>query len=160
MISDDPSRDDVGSIWSVSALLRRMQADGQDAEAVSERIAALVAWFLRLLTREGLFARQAASGPARSFAPKLFGLDVLVDADGQPWLIEVQAAPAAAGAALVNRINGELYQTIFKMSVGTLIDDGMAPDAVAAIMRDPTALAARELEIETANRGRFIPLEV
>lgn len=160
MISDDPSRDDVGSIWSVSAVLRRMQADGQDAEAVSERIAALVAWFLRLLTREGLFARQAASGPARSFAPKLFGLDVLLDADGQPWLIEVQAAPAAAGAALVNRINGELYQTIFKMSVGTLIDDGMAPDALAAIMRDPTALATRELEIETANRGRFIPLAI
>jgi Tfp pilus assembly protein PilF len=160
VISEDPDRDDVGSIWSVSALLRRMQADGHDAEAVFGRIGDLVAWFLRLLRREGLFARQAASAPARSFSPKLFGLDVLVDADGMPWLIEVQAAPAATGAALVNRINGELYQTIFRMSVGTLVEDGMAPEAVAAILSDPAALAARELEIEMANRGRFTPLDI
>jgi hypothetical protein len=160
LVSDDPNRDDVGSIWSVSALLRRMQADGLDAQAVAGRIGDLVAWFLRLLQREGLFARQAERAPARSFAPKLFGLDVLVDADGMPWLIEVQAAPAATGAPLVNRINGELYQTVFNMSVGTLVEDAMDPDAIAAILRDPAALAARELEIETANRGRFTPLEL
>ncbi len=160
VISDDAARDDVGSIWSVSALLRRMQADGLDAEAVFGRIADLVAWFLRLLQREGLFARQAARAPARSFAPKLFGLDVLVDADGMPWLIEVQAAPAATGAALVNRINGELYKTMFRMKVAPLVEDGMSAEAVAAILGHPGALAARELEIELANRGLFRPLDI
>jgi hypothetical protein len=85
---------------------------------------------------------------------------VLVDADGMPWLIEVQAAPAATGAALVNRINGELYQTIFSMSVGTLLEDGMSADAAGAILNSPEAMAARELEIELANRGRFTPLAI
>ncbi|MGH6909268.1 MAG: tetratricopeptide repeat protein [Phenylobacterium sp.] len=160
VISQDAELDDVGSIWSISALKRRMQADGLDAEAVSGRIGELVAWFLRLLKREGLFARQAALAPARSFALKLFGLDVLVDADGMPWLIEVQAAPAATGAALVNRINGELYQTIFSMSVGTLLEDGMSADAAGAILNSPEGMAARELEIELANRGRFTPLAI
>jgi hypothetical protein len=119
-------------------------------------IRALVAWFLPQVEREGLFARQAARGPARSFAPKLIGFDILLDADARPWLIEIQTSPAASGAALVNRINGELFTTVFRMGVGVLAEDGMAPERIAALMRDPATLAARELEIETGNAGRFV----
>ena len=50
-----------------------------------------------MLRRDGFFARQVAAGPARSYGPKLFGFDMLLDADAHPWLIEVQAKPAAVG---------------------------------------------------------------
>lgn len=151
VISEDPSRDDVGAIWSLSALLRRVQADGHDAQAVFGEIRALVTWFLRHLRREGMFARQAGRGPARAYAPKLFGLDVLLDADGHPWLLEIQTSPAAIGPPLVNRINGEMFKTVFEMTVAPL---GLGETA------DPDAIARRELEIEQANRGLFTPLDL
>lgn len=159
-ISDDPSQENAGAIWSLTALLRRMTEDGLDGEATFGKITTLVAWFLRMLAGEGLFAHQAQSGPARSFTPKLFGLDLLIDDSGNPWLLEMQVKPAMSGAPLVVKINGELFATIFRMSVGQLIDDGMQPDQLASIIGDAGARLRREREMEIAHRGRFVPLKV
>jgi tetratricopeptide (TPR) repeat protein len=160
MISNDPSQENVGHIWSLSALLRRMTEEGLDGAATFGKITALVEWFVRMLASEGLFARQAQSGPARAFTPKLFGLDVLIDDSGNPWLLEMQVKPAMAGAPLVQKINGALFATIFRMSVGHLIEDGMKPDRLTDVVFDAGALSRRELDIETANHGRFVSLKV
>ncbi len=160
VIDQDPAQEDTGAIRSVSALLRRMTAQGLDGQAAFGEIKALVEWFVRLLAADGLFARQAASAPARAFAPKLFGLDVLIDADGHPWLIEMQRSPAARGAPLVERINAEMFHTVFRMTHGLLIDDATAPEQIAALRADDGARRAREAEIEVANRGKFVPLDL
>ena len=68
-IYQDPAQEDTGSIRSLSALLGRMTADGLEGQAVFGEIKQLVEWFVRLLAAEGLFARQAASDPARGFRP-------------------------------------------------------------------------------------------
>ena len=159
VISADPTQEDVGAVWSLSALLRHMSANGLDGQKAFEEIKDLVTWFVRMLAADGLFARQS-TGPARAFAPKLFGLDVLIDDRGHPWLIEMQRKPAATGQALVERINGTLYCDIFRMSQSPLLDDQLSPERVAAILRDPSALAARELEIETELCGQFIRLDL
>ncbi|WP_304177843.1 hypothetical protein [Phenylobacterium aquaticum] len=160
IISQDPSQEDQGVIWTLSALLRRITADGGDGDQTFAEISQLVAWFVRQLRAEGLFARQAAASPPRAFSPKLFGLDVLVDADGHPWLIEMQRAPAARGAPLVERVNGELFCDVFRMSHGPLIEDGMPPDEIARLVSDPQARLEREAQIEAAQRGRFIALDL
>ena len=159
-ISEDASQEDTGSIRSLTALLRRMTADGLDGEAVFGEIKALMEWFVRLLAADGLFERQAACGPPRAFAPKLFGLDVLVDEAGHPWLIEMQRTPAARGAALVERINGEMYATSFRMTHTPLIDDATPPALAAAIRSDDAARRRREAEIELAQRGKFVLLDL
>ena len=159
VISADPAQENTGAVWSLSALLRHMSAHGLDGQSVFGEIKDLVTWFVRMLAADRLFARQS-TGPARGFAPKLFGLDVLIDADGHPWLIEMQRKPAASGQALVERINGTLYCDIFRMSQSPLLDDQLSPERVAAILRDPSALAARELELETQNAGQFIRLDM
>ncbi|HZZ70089.1 MAG TPA: tetratricopeptide repeat protein [Phenylobacterium sp.] len=159
-ISQDANQDDTGSIRSLSALLRRMTADGLDGKKAFGEIKALVEWHVRLLAAEGLFARQAASAPSRAFPPKLFGLDVLIDDEGHPWLIEMQRTPAARGAPLVEKINGEMYVTCFQMTHFTLIDDA-TPEALTAELRsDDTARRRREAEQEFAARGKFVPLDL
>ena len=150
--------DDEGAIRSLSAVLRRMAADGFNAEAVFGEIRDLVAWFLRQLERDGQFARQAQQGPARAFAPKLIGFDILLDAEGHPWLIEMQTNPAARGAPLVDRINGELFTNIFRMSVGVLAGDATSARDLEALRRDPAALAAAGHAMETRRSLGFLPI--
>jgi tetratricopeptide (TPR) repeat protein len=160
VISKDESKEDEGVIWSLGALLRRMQADGMDVEKVFGEIKQVVEWLVRMFDADGLFERQAAFGPPRSFGPKLFGMDMLLDAEGHPWLLEIQRKPASTGAALVEKVNAELYANIFRMSSGLLVEDGMPAQNVSALVGDHAARRQRELEIELASRGRFVPLDV
>ena len=111
--------------------------------------------FVGVLAAEGLFAAQAKAAPRRAFPFKLFGLDVLIDAHGKPWLIEVQRKPAISGAALVQKINGRMFQTIFEMSCNHAADDGMSVEALGAITKDSAALARREGERELMHRGLY-----
>lgn len=158
-ISQDASQDDVGSIRSLSALLRRMAAEGFDPAQVFGEIKALMEWLVRLVAAEGLFARQAVS-PPRAYPPKLFGLDVLIDADGHPWLIEMQRTPAARGAPLVEKINVEMYASVFRMAHAPLFDDVISPDLMTALRGDDGLRRLREAELETLNRGKFVPLDL
>ncbi|THD58930.1 tetratricopeptide repeat protein [Phenylobacterium sp.] len=156
-IGQDASQDDTGSIRSLSALLRRMAADGFDPAQVFGEIKALMEWLVRMVAAEGLFARQAAS-PPRAYPPKLFGLDVLIDQDGHPWLIEMQRTPAARGAPLVEKINAEMYASVFRMAHAPLFDDNTPPELMAALRADDTLRRRREAELEVLNRGKFVPL--
>lgn len=154
-ISQDPSKEDEGAIWSLTAVLRRMQAEGFDRDAVFQEISDLVAWFLRQVAREGLFARQAAKGPARAYGPKLIGFDILLDDEGHPWLLEIQTNPAARGAPLVERINGELFANIFRMNVGVFAEDSLPAANLEALRTDAEALAAAGLTLESRQQGAF-----
>lgn len=160
VISTDPNEENVGLVWSLSAYLNQVAADGHDRDKVFADIGSLVSWYIRMLQADGVFARQAASHPRRAFMPKLFGLDVLLDADAKPWLIEMQRVPAMRGQVLVEKVNAGLSENVFKMVNGPLLDERMTPDQIARILKDPEAVKARELEIERANLGRFTPLEI
>jgi hypothetical protein len=160
VISKDAAQDDVGAVRSLAAMLRHMAAAGLDPQAVFGEIKALVEWYVRLLAADGLFARQAALGPPRGFPSKLFGLDVLVDADGHPWLIEMQRTPAARGQPLVEKINGEMYKSIFAMAQQPLIDDTTPADEAERLRRDDAARRAKEHQMELANRGKWVPLDL
>ena len=160
VISQDADQDDVGAVRSLSAVLRRMAADGLDPAKVQDEIKALVEWFVRMLAADGLFARQAAMGRGRGFPPKLFGLDVLLDADGHPWLIEMQRTPAARGQPLVERINLQMYDSVFAMSQAPLVDDATPAEMAQSLRTDDVARRAQEAAVELANRGRWVPLDL
>jgi tetratricopeptide (TPR) repeat protein len=158
-ISDEPLQDDKGSIWSMSAYLKRMRDEGMAVGRVMDDMRLLVRKFLDAVRARGLFQRQMASSPRRAFPPKLFGLDVLIDIEGRPWLIEMQRKPAASGAAIINRINGQLFTTVFKMSIAHLLADDMPADRIVNSDNGQENLLAAELEAEAHNRGLFIPLQ-
>ncbi len=153
VVDKDPGKENVGNIWTMSAVYRQMAAEGTDAPAVWQRVADLARRFVTIAIDAGIFQNQAAQHPRYAFPPRVFGLDVLIDAIGQPWLIEYQRNPALSGNPLVNRINGELCRNILAMSVYTMTDrlDGRPVEA----LNDPVFRNAIEAEREHATRGLF-----
>jgi|GEM_PF-1566330 len=158
VISEDPAVEDQGNVWSLKAYLRHVAAAGHDANTVFTAIARLVGRFLLTLRADGFFARQTAHAPARSFGHKLFGLDVLLDADARPWLIEIQRSPAWNGPALVKRINGTLAQTLIRMASSPLVTPDLAPATAEAIRTDAETMTRREESLELTHRGGFVRL--
>ncbi len=154
VVSQDPTREDEGNVWSLTATFARLAREGLDPNAVWGRIGQLVRGVLAVAAGAGIFERQAREHTRYCFPPRLFGLDVLIDAAGQPWLLEYQRNPAMGGNPLVVRINGQLCATVFQLSVYPLLD----PGADAAALNDP----ARRIQIERAREqsmlGAFQPL--
>lgn len=148
VISQDPDRENEGAIWSLSAFMRQVEQDGGDPAALFEDIADLAKGFLKILAADGFFERWAASAPARAYPPKILGLDVLVDADLHPWLLEIQSSPAITGSPLVNRINGTMMRSVFDMTIGVF---GTADEADPA----PEEIARREAAHEVSQCGLF-----
>lgn len=152
VVSQDPAVENQGHVWSLHAYLQEVGKAGHNPKAVFRAIARLVGRFVLAVRGTGLFARQIAAGRPRSFGHKLFGLDVLLDAEARPWLIEIQRSPAWAGQPLARRINGEVAQSMARMTVGPLLRPGEDP----AVLADPAALARREAEMEQAHCGGFV----
>ncbi len=157
VVSQKAEEENVGAVWSLSAFLDRLKAEGVDVGVLREDLKALARGFLRMVHAEGVFSAQARH-PRHAFPAKLFGLDVLIDADGKPWLIEAQRKPAMAGTPLVQKIAGKALTHIFEMSSGLLFDDAMPAERIASLAKDRAAMAVREAEHETTFRGQFEPL--
>jgi tetratricopeptide (TPR) repeat protein len=149
-VSTDPKEENVGHVWSLSAALARMASEGLAREATWTRLRDLVRRLLRVMHDGGVFAGQAAEHARYCFPPALFGLDVLIDRDGRPWLLECQRNPAMTGNPLTNRINAGLFAAAFRMSVFCLLDD---------VDDDPAPLAddARRVALEEAKEMTIAP---
>ena len=63
-------------------------------------------------------------------------------------------------SGIVERINGEMYTTAFRMAQAPLIDDATPADQVARLRTDEHARRDREAQVEAAQRGKFVPLEL
>jgi len=149
-VSTDPSEENVGHVWSLSAALARMAAEGLEREATWARLRDLVRRLLRVMHDGAVFAGQAAEHTRYCFPPALLGLDVLVERDGRPWLLECQRNPAMTGNPLTNRINAALFAAAFRMSVFCLLDD---------VDDDPAPLAdeVRRTALEEAKEMTIAP---
>jgi tetratricopeptide (TPR) repeat protein len=149
-VSSDPKEENVGHVWSLSAALTRMATDGLAREATWMRLRDLVRALLRVMDDGGVFAAQAAEHTRYCFPPALFGLDILIDRAGRPWLLECQRNPAMTGNPLTNRINAGLFAAAFRMSVFCLLDD---------VDDDPALLAdeARRGALEEAKETTIAP---
>lgn len=114
----DATIEDEGSVQGLAAFLRRAVPEEAARAALWDRLDDLARRLAGMLAADGLFARQAAHG--RAFLPKLLGLDVLLDADLRPWLLELQRVPGQTGPGPVNTVNARMFRTVFEMTVGPL----------------------------------------
>ncbi len=127
VVADDVADDGTGNVWSLDALYRRLEDDG--AESPRPALEKLAAGLMAAIEAAGVFADQATV-PRRSTAPKLLGLDVLLDSAGRPWLLEVERYPALGGgaAAVVDAVNGRLLKAMVELALETP-DQDLGPTA-------------------------------
>ena len=158
VLCPDPDQDDVGNIWSLDALLRHIAAEALPAAEMWPRFEDLARRFARVIEHSGLFRRQAERPSKEAYPPKLLGMDVLLDADLRPWLLEAQRTPGQTGSPLVEKINGELFRTITDMSIYPLLESLPSGLTEGRLRRDLAARRRREAELEYPRRGDFVRL--
>ncbi|CAG9765974.1 unnamed protein product [Ceutorhynchus assimilis] len=91
--SDDPSAENVGHKWTLSALLRHLKSEGKDTARLMSQIEdvvikAVLACGNSILTASRMFV------PHANNCFELFGFDILLDANLKPWLLEVNLSPS------------------------------------------------------------------
>ena len=158
VLSQDPDQEDVGNIWSLRALLRQIEADALPATEMWRRFDDLATRFARVIEHSGLFRDQAAQPAREAYPPKLLGMDVLLDADLQPWLLEAQRTPGQTGSPLIEKINSRLFRTVTAMAVFPLLDPLPAGLSADALHADAAMRKQREATLEYERRGDFVRL--
>lgn len=94
--------DGVGSKWSLAALRRRFRQDGLDWERCWADIRdVVVKAFISVETAVNSQVKGNVLHNNRCF--EIYGVDVLLDSDLKPWLIEVNTGPCLASPAPLDR---------------------------------------------------------
>ena len=158
VLCQDPDQEDVGNVWSLGALLRHIAAEALPAAEMWARFEDLATRFARVIEHSGLFRDQAAQPGREAFPPKLLGMDVLLDADLRPWLLEAQRTPGQTGTPLIEKINSRLFRTVTAMSVFPLLDSLPAGVSAERLHSDVVLRKRREAELEYERRGEFVRL--
>ncbi|XP_044265765.1 tubulin polyglutamylase TTLL5 isoform X1 [Tribolium madens] len=91
--SDDPSAENVGHKWTLSALLRHLKAEGKNTAILMSQVEDLVIKAI-LASANSIISACKMFVPNPNNCFELYGFDILIDANLKPWLLEVNLSPS------------------------------------------------------------------
>ncbi|KAL1514075.1 hypothetical protein ABEB36_003396 [Hypothenemus hampei] len=91
--SDDPSAENVGHKWTLSALLRHLKSEGKDTTLLMSQIEDVVIKAV-LATANSIICAWKMFVPHPNNCFELYGFDILIDSNLKPWLLEVNLSPS------------------------------------------------------------------
>lgn len=132
-----------------------LRQQGHDDQALFARIRDRVALTM-ISAREPMRAASERFGADARGCYELIGLDVLVDADLNPWLIECNLSPSM-GVCAAPDDGGTIEEAVKRRMVADMVSlVGLdQPDRVRAAPDDPAATITAEADAEQARAGDF-----
>ncbi|KAH1015348.1 hypothetical protein HUJ05_013087 [Dendroctonus ponderosae] len=91
--SDDPSAENVGHKWTLSALLRHLKSEGKDTTLLMSQIEDMVIKAV-LSSANSIICAWKMFVPHPNNCFELYGFDILIDSNLKPWLLEVNLSPS------------------------------------------------------------------
>ncbi|CAG9818928.1 unnamed protein product [Phaedon cochleariae] len=91
--SDDPSAENIGHKWTLSALLRHLKAEGKDTLFLMSQIEDLIIKAI-LASANSIISACKMFVPYSNNCFELYGFDILIDKNLKPWLLEVNLSPS------------------------------------------------------------------
>jgi tubulin polyglutamylase TTLL5 len=119
---EDATVEDYGNKWSLSALLQHLRGEGIDTRTLMARIEDVV--IKTILAGELPIATASRSQlPHRNACLELYGFDVLISDDLQPWLLEVNRSPSLACEAPIDfKIKSHVVADFFNLGLMPVYD--------------------------------------
>ena len=87
-------QDNVGSKWSISALMTELEKKGIDTNLLWSRIYDVI--IKSILSVEPMFVSSCSKMPSKCNCFELYGYDILIDDNLKPWLMEINLTPSLA----------------------------------------------------------------
>ncbi len=119
------SSEGAGNVWQLVRFLERAHEQGFSSQTLWSRFDGLASGLLQRLARQEIFNTQARDCPAHAYAPKILGLDILLDATGKPWLLEIEVYPALSGGAAPAA--QEAMTGLFQAAAAVMVDPYVTP---------------------------------
>ena len=141
-------------------LLDRITAVGGDVDAFWDRLMELARGVVETIGNAGIVDAQASLGSRYCYPPKVVALDLFLDAQFQPWLLELERLPDLDIFLKVDPDEGAILRRLTEMSVYPYLSgDDATPDSFERF-KDPAFRAAHEAQQEANRCGRFVRLNI
>jgi tubulin polyglutamylase TTLL5 len=113
---NDPDVEDYGNKWTMSALLRYLNAQGKDTFTLMMQIEEAIIKTL-LAVESPLASATRMFVPNRNNCFELFGFDILIDEEMKPWVLEVNLSPSLDCDALLDiRVKSNMVSDLFTLT--------------------------------------------
>lgn len=145
-------------IWPLSRMLREVRAQGADLERTAKQLRALVEGFANIVLSTGELRQKIAHGVRYAYGPKVIGLDIMLDQNLRPWLLEMEHSPGPW--AMVSATSGKILDNLIDMTVFPLLETGKDHAAEQGHLGEAAACERQISEIEFERRGGFEPVAV
>ncbi len=146
------------NIVEYPGIVRILENAGCEVEELWSDLTALVEEFVRTINATGLFRAQSAAGCRYAYFPKVLSLDIFLDKELRPWLLEAERIPSIGRMFDGTVGDNPVLQDLFKMLVFPFKESDEPDINLSQELKDEAFRVGHQERLERERCGRFVPL--